>query len=134
MIKYVYIIWQYNCEPGEEYWNGIHKCFDTLEAAEAYLKANKGKVFPEDKEPWEHGYRIGGLIRKHKLLEEQMTDSTSINVTWEVPKKQVETIIKKTVHRDHPLFNIDDLKVKYNCTSNGDFSGVTINYQKREDE
>ena len=67
MSKYVYIVWQYDNAPWENYYNGIHKCFDTMEAAEAYVEENKDKVFPEDRESWDHGYSIGRLIRKHKL-------------------------------------------------------------------
>ncbi len=75
MSKYVYIVWQYDNEPYEKHWDGIHKCFDTMEAAEAYVKANKGKVFPEDRESWDRGYRIGRFIRKHELCgEDPMTN------------------------------------------------------------
>ena len=70
MSKHVYIVWQYDNEPYEYYYNGIHKCFDTMEAAEAYVKANKGKVFPEDREPWDCGYSISETIKKHKLYGE----------------------------------------------------------------
>lgn len=70
MIKYVYIIWQHNNAPYENYYTGIHKCFDTMEAAQTYVKENKGKVFPEDREPWDAGCSIASFIRKHKIYGE----------------------------------------------------------------
>ena len=71
MSKYVYIVWQYDNEPYENHYDGVHKCFDTREAAEAYVRENKNKVFPEDRESWdEHGYSIGKMIWKHKLYGE----------------------------------------------------------------
>ena len=63
----MYIVWQYEMNLARHWFRGVHKCFDTMEAAEAYVKANKGKVFPEDRESWDDGYSIGRLIRKHKL-------------------------------------------------------------------
>ena len=70
MSKYVYIVWQYDNASWEHYWDGIHKCFDTMEAAEAYVKANKGKVFPEDRDSWDQGYSIAEAITEHKLYGE----------------------------------------------------------------
>ena len=70
MSKHVYIVWQYDNEPYEDYYNGIHKCFDTMEAAEAYVKENKGKVFEEDREFLDLGYRIGERIWEHELCGE----------------------------------------------------------------
>ena len=70
MSKYVYIVWQYDNEQWENYHDGIHKCFDTVEAAEAYVEENKGRVFPEDRAYWGCGYSISETIRKHKLYGE----------------------------------------------------------------
>lgn len=68
MSKYVYIVWGYDSETWDDRY--IHKCFDTLEAAETYVKENIGKVFPEDRGPRDQGYRIGRFVRKHKLYGE----------------------------------------------------------------
>ena len=63
MSKYVYIVLKNYC-------GRVHKCFDTMEAAEAYVKENKDKMFPEDREPWDCGYSISETIKKHKLYGE----------------------------------------------------------------
>ena len=70
MSKYVYMVWQYDNEPREHHYDGMHKCFDTMEAAEAYVRENRGKVFPEDRKSWDWGYSICGNISKHKLYGE----------------------------------------------------------------
>ncbi|MDB3972846.1 hypothetical protein N9391_01045 [Gammaproteobacteria bacterium] len=70
MSKHVYIVQQYDIDLCGQRWDGIHKCFDTMEAAEAYVKANKGKVFPEDRDSWDQGYSIAEAITEHKLYGE----------------------------------------------------------------
>ena len=70
MTEHVYIVWQYGNAPYEHDYAGVHKCFGTMEAAEAYVKENKDKVFPEDRKSWDRGYSISRFIRKHEICGE----------------------------------------------------------------
>ena len=69
MTKYVYVVNRFDMEPWENYHDGVHKVFSTEEAATAYVKENDGKVFPEDREPWDHGWAIRSFIRTMVLEE-----------------------------------------------------------------
>ena len=69
MTKYVYIVNQVDAEPYETFWDGIHKIFATEESAKTYVEENKNKVFPEERERWDLGYRICCTIDKVVLEE-----------------------------------------------------------------
>ncbi len=64
MTKYVYLVYQVDLEPWENYHDGIHKAFPTEGAAIAYVKDNEGKVFPEHKESCDKGWCISSWVRK----------------------------------------------------------------------
>ena len=64
MTKYVYAVNRFDMQPWEHYHDGIHKVFSTEEAAQAYVKENDGKVFPEDRESWDSGWAISTFISK----------------------------------------------------------------------
>ena len=69
MTKYVYVVNQIDMEPWEHYYDGIHKVFSTEESAKAYVKENDGKVFPEDRESWDHGWAVSKSITRMVLEE-----------------------------------------------------------------
>ncbi len=69
MTKYVYIVNQFDCESYENYWDGIHKVFASEKSAEAYVEDNKNKVFPEEREHWDLGYRVSCTIDRVVLEE-----------------------------------------------------------------
>ena len=69
MTKYVYIVNQVDVDPYERYWCGVHKIFSTKKSAKAYVQENKNKVFPEERERWDLGYRIPLTIDKVVLEE-----------------------------------------------------------------
>ncbi len=69
MTKYVYVVNKFDMEPWENYHDGVHKVFSKEEAATAYVKENDGKVFPEDRESWDHGWAISSFIRTLVLEE-----------------------------------------------------------------
>ena len=69
MTKYVYIVNQVDMEPWDNYHDGVHKIFSTEESAKAYVEENKNKVFPEERERWDLGYRIPLTIDKVVLEE-----------------------------------------------------------------
>ena len=44
MSKYVCIVWQNDTVSSKHWHDVVHKCFDTMEAAESYVKENKGNA------------------------------------------------------------------------------------------
>lgn len=64
----VYVIWQVDAEPWENYYDGIHKVFSSKEAAEEYLKYNKDKTFDEDEESGDYGYILLDNIYEYEVF------------------------------------------------------------------
>jgi len=69
MTKYVYVVNKFDLEPWENYHDDIHKVFSTEGAAQAYVKENDGKVFPEERRLWDSGWAVCTFIRKMVLEE-----------------------------------------------------------------